>query len=79
MARNIPSNENQRLQPRVLYLTTFSNKMGSQIRSFPDKRSLIYTSTKPTLQEMLKRLLQGKEGKERERERQKNTGTKNRQ
>ena len=46
------------LQPRLLYPARFSIKMEGQIRSFPDKRSLKeYTSTKPTLQEMLKGLL----------------------
>ena len=46
------------LQPRLLYPARLSIKMGSQIRSFPDKRSLEeYTSTKPALQEMLKGLL----------------------
>ena len=38
--------------------------MEGQIKSFPDKTSLKeYTSTKPALQEMLKGLLKGKEGK----------------
>ena len=46
------------LQPRLLYTARFSIKMGSQIKSFPDKRSLKeYISTKPNLQEMLKGLL----------------------
>ena len=40
------------LQPRLLYPAMLSMKIESQIRSFPDKRSLKeYTSTKPALQE----------------------------
>ena len=46
------------LQPRLLYPAKLSIKIESQIKSFPDKRSLKeYTSTKPALQEMLKGLL----------------------
>ena len=46
------------LQPRVLYSARLSIKTESQIKSFPDKRSLKeYSSTKPALQEMLKGLL----------------------
>ncbi|KAF6090809.1 hypothetical protein HJG60_012192 [Phyllostomus discolor] len=46
------------LQPRLHYLPRLSIKIEGQIRSLPDKRSLKeYTSTKPALQEMLKRLL----------------------
>ena len=46
------------LQPRLLYPSRLSIKIESQIRSFPDKRSLKeYTSTKPALQEILKGLL----------------------
>ena len=46
------------LQPRLLYSARLLIKMESQIRSFPDKRSLKeYTSTQPALQEMLKGLL----------------------
>ena len=46
------------LQPRLLYPARLSIKIEDQIQSFPDKRSLKeYTSTKPVLQEMLKRLL----------------------
>ena len=41
-----------------LYPARLSIKIESQIKSFPDKRSLKeYTSTKPALQEMLKGLL----------------------
>ena len=58
MAKNIPSNENQRLAARLLYPARLSIKIESQIKSFPDKRSLKeYTSTKPALQEMLKGIL----------------------
>ena len=46
------------LQPRLLYPARLSIKIEGQIKSFPDKRSLKqYTSTKTTLQEMLKGLL----------------------
>ena len=56
------------LQPRLFYLVRLSIKMEDQTISFLDKRRLKeYTSTKPALQEMLKRLLSGKEGKEKER------------
>ena len=56
------------LQPRLLYPARLSIKIEGQIKSFPDKRSLkSYTSTEPVLQEMLKGLLSGKEGKEKER------------
>ena len=53
------------LQPRLLYPARLSIKMEGQIRSFLDKISLKeYTSPKPALQEILKGLLQEKEGKE---------------
>ena len=56
------------LQSRLLYPVQLSIKIEGQTKSFPDKRSLKeYTSTKPALQDMLKGLLQGKEGKEKER------------
>ena len=56
------------LQPRLLYPPRLSINIEGQIKSFQDKRSLKeYTSTKPALQDMLKGLLQGKEGKEKER------------
>ena len=59
---------NRGLQPRLLYPARLSIKIEGQIKSFPDKRSLKeYTSTKPALQEMLKGLLYGKEGKETDR------------
>ena len=56
------------LQPRLLYPARLSIKTEGQIKSFPDKRSLKeYRSTTPALQEMLKGLLYGNEGKEKER------------
>ena len=58
MAKNFPSNENQRPASRLLYPARFSMKIEGQIKSFPEKRSLKeHTSTKPALQEMLKGLL----------------------
>ena len=46
------------LHTGLLYPARLSIKMEGQIRGFPDKRKLKkYTSTKPALQEMLKRLL----------------------
>ena len=58
MAKNIPSNENQRPATKILYLARLSIKIEGQIRSFPEKRSTKeYTSTKPALKEMLKGLL----------------------
>ena len=46
------------LQPRLFYPVRLLIKIEGQIRSFPDKRSLReYTSSKPTLQEILKGLL----------------------
>ena len=57
------------LQPRLLYPARLSIKIEGQIKSFPDKRSLKeYSSTKPALQQMLRGLLEGKEGKDRKRE-----------
>ena len=68
MAKNIPSNENQRPATKTTLPSKALNQDGRKIRSFPDKRSLKeYTSTKPALQEMLNGLLEGKERK-RERE-----------
>ena len=62
------------LQPRLLYLASLSIKIEGQIKSFPDKRGLKeYTSTKPDLKEMLKGLIEGTEGTER------NIGTRNQQ
>ena len=46
------------VQARLLYPARLSIKIEGQIKSFPDKRSLKeYISTKPALQEMLKKLL----------------------
>ena len=46
------------LQPRLFYQARLSFKMEGKTRSFPDKRRLKeYTSTKPALQDMLKKLL----------------------
>ena len=58
------------LQPRLLYPARLSIKMEGQIRfpAPPPKKPLKEsTSTKPALQEMLKGLLYGKEGKEKDR------------
>ena len=50
--------KNKGLQPRLFYPASVSIKMESQIRIFPDKRSLKeYTSSKPALQEMLNGLV----------------------
>ena len=55
MAKNIPSNENQRLATKNTYPARLSVKMEGQIKSFPGKRSLKeYTSIKPALQEMIR-------------------------
>ena len=68
MAKNIEVMRTRQLQPRLLYPARLSIKIEDQIKSFPDKKSLKeYSSTKPALQEMLKGLLSGKEGKEKER------------
>ena len=57
------------LQQRLLHPARLSIKTEGQIRSFPDKRSLKeHTSSKPALKEMLKGLLEGKEGKEAQKE-----------
>ena len=59
--------KNKGIQPRLLSPARLTIKMEAQTRSFSDKRSLKeYSSTKPALQEMLKGLLSGKEGKEKE-------------
>ena len=50
--------KNKELQSRLLFPERLSIKMEGEIRSFPDKRGLKeYTSTKPTLQHMLKGVL----------------------
>ena len=38
MGKHIPSNENQGLQPRLLYPAQLSIKIEGQIRSFPEKK-----------------------------------------
>ena len=46
------------LETRLVYPARISFKMKDEIRSFPDKRKLEeYTSSKPTWQDTLKRLL----------------------
>ena len=56
MAKNIPSNVNQRPAAETTLLSE-ALKMKGEL-SFPDKRKLKeYTSTKPALQNMLKELL----------------------
>ena len=56
------------LQPRLLYQVKLSIKMEGNIRSFPAKRRMkVYTSAKPTLQDMLKELLYEEEEKVQER------------
>ena len=68
MAKNIPSSENQKPATK----TTLPSKALNQDRR-PNKelsrhkKLKEYTSTKPALQEMLKGLLSGKEGKEKDR------------
>nr|KAF6437935.1 hypothetical protein HJG59_008656 [Molossus molossus] len=48
--------KNKNLNPRLLYPARLSFKIEDQIKSFPDKKRLReYISTKPALQEMLKR------------------------
>ena len=58
MAKDIPSNENQRAATKATFLARLSLKIEGQIKSFPDKRNLKeYTSTEPAMQEMQKGLL----------------------
>ena len=46
------------LQPRILYLAKLSFRFDGEIKSFPDKKKLIeFSTTKPTLQQILKELL----------------------
>ena len=53
MARNIPSNENQRPATKTSFPARLSIKMEGQIKNFPNKISLKeYTSSKPVLQDM---------------------------
>ena len=54
MAKNIPSNENQRTATKATLPSRLSIKIEGKIKSSPDKRNLKeYTSSKPALQEML--------------------------
>ena len=56
------------LQPRILYPARLSFKFDGEIKSFPDKQKLReFSTTKPALQQMLKKLLQAgntREGKD---------------
>ena len=46
------------LQPRLLYMARISFKFDGEIKSFADKQKLReFSTTKPTLQQMLKELL----------------------
>ena len=46
------------LQPRILYPARLSFRFDGEIKSFPDKQKLReFSTTKPTLQQMLKELL----------------------
>ena len=48
----------QNLQPRLLYLAKISFRYEGEIKSFTDKQKLReFSTTKPTLQQMLKNLL----------------------
>ena len=55
------------LQPRLHYPARLSIKIEGQIKSFSDESLKEYISTKPAVQEMLKGLLEEKEGKEKDR------------
>ena len=47
-------------QPRIPYLAKLTFKSKGKIKTFPDKQKLKgFIITKPSLQEMLKRVLQG--------------------
>ena len=66
MAKNIPSNENQRPASKTTLPSKALNQDRRSLKSFPDKRSLKeYTSTKPALQEMLKDFRERKEKRKR--------------
>ena len=68
MAKNIPSNENQRTATKTTLPSKALNQDGRPNKEFHNKRSLKeHTSTKPPLEGMLKGLLEGKDGKEKER------------
>ena len=68
MAKNIPSNENQRPATKTTLPSKALNQDRRPKKVFPrQKRWKKYTFTKPALQKMLKGLLYGKEGKEKQR------------
>ena len=56
------------LQPQILYTARLSFRFDREIKSFPDKQKLReFSTTKPALQQMLKKLLQAgntREGKD---------------
>ena len=58
----------KKLQPRILYPARLSFRYDGEIKSFPDKQKLReFSTTKPALQQMLKKLLQAgntREGKD---------------
>ena len=58
----------KKLQPRILYPPRLSFRFDGEIKSFPDKQKLReFSTTKPALQQMLKKLLQAgntREGKD---------------
>ena len=59
------------LQPRLLYPARISFRFDGEVKSFPDKQKLReFSTTKPALQQMLKKLL--KEGNTREEKTHKN-------
>ena len=45
------------LQLRIFYPARFSFRFDGEIKSFPDKQKLEFSTTKPALQQMLKELL----------------------
>ena len=68
MANNIPSNENQRSATKSTLPSKALNPERRPNKEFPrQKKSKRIHFQKPALQEMLKGLLQGKEGEEKER------------
>ena len=68
MAKNIPSNENQRPATKTKLLTKALNQDRRPNKEFPRQISLKeYTSTTPALQEKLKALPKERKGRKRER------------
>ena len=50
--------ERKKLQPRIHHPARFSFRFDGEIKSFPDKQKLReFSTTKPVLQQMLKKLL----------------------